>query len=251
MKTNRGIAICHYNRLEHLDEIIKAVKETAPVETRIVVCDDGSDGVGNTNAAQIATDNEVLFMGGPNLGVAANKNRGLWMLQDCQFITILEDDLKPIERGWFEAYERAATLSGIHHFCRIQDKEVPETVNSFKLYMAQNGLTPIYASSPRGDLTFLTGAVISRIGAFNPRFRGCGGAHGEWSTRARRGGLINHPLGWVDIKEARDKFVQIGDTGGGRWNLDQKDIRRQLQRNSQVRKELEREDYLFHELVLE
>lgn len=273
MRTKRGIGICHYNRLEQLDEIIKAVKNTAPVESRIVVCDDGSDtlilqdikgsiitradkpirdfkGTITADAARIARKNNVLFLTGPNLGVAANKNRALWALQDCQYICILEDDLKPVQKGWFEIYEKAAQLSGIHHFCRVQDKEVPESVSSFSAYMKQNNLTPIYGPSPRGDLTFLTGAVVNRIGAFNPRFRGCGYAHGEFSNRVKRGGLINHPLHWVDIKEARDVFIQLGDTTGGRWDLNQKDIKRQLQRNAQVQKELEKEDYLFHPLVL-
>jgi glycosyltransferase involved in cell wall biosynthesis len=261
MRIKRGIGICHYNRLEHLDEIIKAVKETAPVETRIVVCDDGTETpgvggdltriIGRFGAAWVAADNEVLFIGGPNLGVAANKNRALWALQDCQFLCILEDDLKPIKKGWFETYEKAATLSGIHHFCRVQDKELPEEVPAFSAYMEQSGCTPIYGPSPRGDLTYVTGSVINRIGSFNPRFRGAGYAHGEWSNRVKRGGMINHPQHWVDIRQARDSFVQVGDTSGGRWEEDEDKIRKQLQRNSQVRKELEKEDYLFHPLVLE
>ena len=120
--------------------------------------------------------------------------------------------------------------------------------------MKQADLTPIYGPTPRGDLTFLTGAVIQVIGAFNPLFRGAGYAHGEWSNRVQRAGLINHPLKWVDIQEARDKIEQIGDTDGGRWvNPDgtPNDVSEQLKRNAQVLKQLQRRDYSYHELVIE
>jgi glycosyltransferase involved in cell wall biosynthesis len=250
----RGVAICHYNRLKYLEEIVEAVKQTAPAGTRIVICDDGSDPEftayddHSLTVGEIAKDQDVLLVQGPNKGVAANKNRALWALQDCHLLCILEDDLKPTERGWFEAYEGAAVLSGIHHFCRVQDKEIEEAVPSFTAYMAEAELTPIYGPSPRGDLTFLTSTVVNEVGAFNPLFRGAGYAHGEWSNRVQRAGLINHPAKWVDIKEARDRFVQLGDTEGGRWETDVSD---ELRRNKQVLKQLQRQEYTFHDLVIE
>lgn len=240
---NRGVAICHYNRLEHLKEIIDAVKSTAPNGTRIVVCDDGTKGKFKLEG--------TMMLSGPNLGVAANKNRALWLLQDCHFLCILEDDLKPTEKGWFEEYEKAVILSGIHHFCRVQDKIIPETVPEFSEFMRYNGLTPIYGPSPRGDLTFLTRTVVEKVGAFNPLFRGAGYAHGEWSDRVFKAGLINHPNKWVDILECRDRFEQVGDREGGRWKEDQTKVRRQLQRNAAVRKELIQKHYVHHPLILE
>lgn len=239
----RGIAICHFNRLKYLKDILAAVKNTVPENTKIVVCDDGSKG-------KFKLDNTIMITG-PNLGVAANKNRALWLLQDCHFLAILEDDLKPIKRGWFEEYEKAVMLSGIHHFCRVQDKEVSGKAPEFDIFMRDNGLSPLYGPSPRGDFTFITRTVIEQVGAFNPLFRGAGYAHGEWSERVYQAGLINHPNRWVDIKEGRDCFVQVGDTEGGRWTDDQKKIRRQLKRNVAVRKELNAQDYIHYPLVLE
>ena len=244
----RGIGIAHYNRLDKLGEIVEAVKRTAPGGTKIVIADDGSDTLDGLSVSQIAKEHDVILVQGPNKGVSANKNRVLWALQDCHLLLILEDDLKPIERGFFEAYEAAAVLSGIHHFCRVQDKEEEETIPAFSAYMAEGGLTPIYGPSPRGDLTFLTSQVIQTVGGFNPLFRGAGYAHGEWSHRVARAGLINHPQRWIDIKEARDKFVQIGDTEGGRWTTDVSD---QLRRNAQVLKQLQRKEYTYADLVLE
>jgi len=255
-KVKRGIAICHFNRLDKLGEILKAVAETAPPDARIVVCDDGSDsivweGQGDITVADIAQKHDAILLQGPNLGVAANKNRALWALQDCHYLCILEDDLVPTEEGWFQQYELAAQLSGIHHFCRVQRRMVPETVPAFAAFMQKNGLTPCYGPSPRGDLTFLTSTVVARVGAFNPRFRGAGYAHGEWSHRVHRAGLIPHPNKWVDIAEPNNKFKQVGDTEGGRWNFDEKKLKQQLNRNKQIYKELQKSNYTFHELVLE
>lgn len=244
----RGVAICHYNRGKHLYEIVGKMRDTVSPSTKIVVCDDGS------NAEELNALNahkNVIVISGPNLGVAANKNRALWALQDCDYICILEDDLKPVEGGWFDDYEKAAQLSGIHHFCRVQDKETPSQTMGFDSFMAENGLHPIYGTNPRGDFTFLTSAVIRAVGAFNPTFRGAGYAHGEWSDRVARAGLINHPQKWIDIKEGRDKFIQVGDTEGGRWTEDEDKIRRQLLRNKTVLKELQRNEYTYHPLVLE
>jgi glycosyltransferase involved in cell wall biosynthesis len=259
MEPTRGVAICHYNRLDKLEEIIKAVKATVPVNTTVVVCDDGSNSrieyesegqIEEVTVSDICLGYGVPLLQGPNAGVAANKNRALWALQDKHFICILEDDLKPIGSGWFEDYEKAASLSGIHHFCRVQNKEVPETVSSFTGFLSQYDLTPIYGPSPRGDLTFLTNVVVRQVGAFNPQFRGAGFAHGEWSHRVEKAGLVGHPLKWVDIMQCRDRFVQVGDTEGGRW-LDPTATEQQIQRNRQVYKELQRKDYIYHELVLE
>lgn len=259
MKVKRGIAICHFNRLDTLDQVVKAVCETAPADARVVICDDGSTvNYGKVHKIEdvvtvedIARKNNVLLLKGPNAGVAANKNRALWALQDCHYFCILEDDLMPKEKGWFEKYEQAAQLSGIHHFCRVQRRMVPETVPAFTAFMAKNNLTPCYGPSPRGDFTFATSAVIARVGAFNPRFRGAGYAHGEWSNRVYKAGLIPHPNKWVDIAEGGLMFEQIGDTIGGRWEFDKEVLDRQLARNKQVYKELQRSDYVYHPLVLE
>lgn len=243
----RGIGIAHYNRLDKLGDIVEAIKNTAPGGTKIIIADDGSDTLNGLSVSQIAKETNTILIQGPNLGVSMNKNRLLWSLQDCHLLCLIEDDLIPTEKGWFEAYECAAVLSGVHHFCRVQDKEVPEEVPAFTAYMKQADLTPIYGPSPRGDLTFLTSQVIQTVGAFNPLFRGAGYAHGEWSARVARSGLINHPQRWIDIKESRDKFVQIGDTEGGRWETEVDD---QLRRNRQVLKELQRKEYTYHELVI-
>jgi len=243
MEIKRAVSICTYNRASHLADVVESVLDTVPNGTDVFVCDDGST---DTTAKEIGRFKNVTYLRGPNLGVAYNKNRALWLMKDHHFSCILEDDLMAVDKGWFETYEAVSVLTDIHHFCRIQDKTVPESRPEFTTYLkAALNLTPIYASSPRGDLTFLTKKVISTIGGFNPEFKGVGYAHGEWSKRAIKAGLVSHPNGWVDIKEARDKFTQVGDTIGGRWNEDEREIKEQLKRNRLVAKNLGKTDYLY------
>lgn len=255
MEIRRGVAICHFNRHERLGPLIDSVQSTVPEGTRIVICDDGSfereDWKGTRNTVEeTCRKYNVLLVKGPNRGVAANKNRALWALQDCHFLAILEDDLFPIEKGWFETYEEASRITNNHHFCRVQDREVDDTVPSFSESLRQRGFTPIFAPTPRGDFTFTTSVVVRRVGAFNPRFRGAGFAHGDWSNRVARAGLISHPNKWWDIREARDKFEQRGDTEGGRWLETKEKIQTEIRRNKVIAESL-KEGPIFHPLVLE
>jgi len=182
----------------------------------------------------------------PNAGVGANKTRALYLMKNHHFSVLLEDDLIPQEKNWFETYEAAATLTDIHHFCRVQDKEIPETHPSFTEFLQRSmNATPIYASSPRGDLTFITRKVITTVGGMNPAFNGVGYAHGEYSARVAKAGLISHPLHWVDIAEVRDKFKQVGDTEGGRWLEDKDLIKKQIKRNRAIAKRLEKQQYIY------
>lgn len=242
---SRGIAVVHYNRPDSCERVLEGVLDTAPSNARLVICDDGSSRLPGRNL------DKFILIRGPNKGVAANKNRALWALQDCHYIAIIEDDLVPTEKGWFEEYEEVAALTDNHHFCRVQDKEVPDTVSGFQEYLAEKGHIPVFGSSPRGDFTFITSKVIHRVGAFNPRFKGAGYAHGEWSERVARASLIAHPLRWWDLRAARDKFTQDGDTTGGRWDINKSEIQSQISTNKRVYRELRESEYIYHPLLLE
>lgn len=244
----RGIALLTYNRAPLLKEFIQSVVDTAPDNTRIVVCDDGS--TDDTPSVIQGFDN-IIYIRGPNLGVAANKNRALFSLQDCHFIAMIEDDLFPQEKGWFEKYEEACLASGIHHFCRVQDKEVEEEIPEFtEWFVKTKGSTPVYGPNPRGDFTFISSLVVREVGAFNPRFKGAGYAHGEWSGRVIKAGLVPHPLKWIDIKEARDIFIQKGDTEGGRWLRTEEQNKDELKANAKVKRQLSRKNYIYCSLEL-
>lgn len=242
--SKRGVAIVHYNRPENLIKLYTAVRDTVSPKTRVVVCDDGS-----TTLPTLPQD--AILLRGPNLGAGANKNRALWALQDCHYLAIIEDDLFPTQSGWFEKYEEVASLADTHHFCRIADnKAVAETIPEATSFLASKGYTPIYGASPRGDFTFITAKVVKEVGGFNPVFKGAGYAHGEWSERVIKAGLVPHPLKYWDVRELRDTFIQEGDTSGGRWNNPEK-TKEELQTNKSVYKTIKASSpYIYHPLVL-
>ncbi len=162
MSTTRAVSIVTYNRGNRIGEIIEGVLSTMPNGTDVFVCDDES---AHEHITPILDFPSVTLLTGPNKGVGANKTRALYLMKNHHFSCILEDDLVPTEKNWFETYETAAKLMDIHHFCRVQDKEVPETLPGFTEYMKQTmNATPIYASSPRGDMTFITRRVITTWG---------------------------------------------------------------------------------------
>ena len=232
----RAVSIITYNRCKQIGNMIEGVLSTVPNGTDVFVVDDGSTD-GTENVVHVYPN--VHYYHGPNLGVGANKNRALYLMQNHHFSCMLEDDLVPQESGWFKIYETVATMTDIHHFCRVQDKLVPESQEAFARYLKEAmNLTPIYGPSPRGDMTFLTKKVIATVGGLNPLFEGVGYAHGEWSARVAQAGLIAHPTKWIDILQARDMFKQVGDTTGGRWDDDQAEIKAQLKKNQATRKAL-------------
>lgn len=245
--TRRGIAIVTYNRGEQLGELIEAVQKTKPKNCRVVVADDGST---DNTPSIVSGFNSVVYVRGANLGVGANKNRALFTLQDCHFLAIIEDDLFPTDKYWFQRYEQAVQITDIHHFCRVQDKEVEETIPSFGEWMAGKNMKPVYGPSPRGDLTFISCQVLRKVGGFHPSFEGVGYAHGEWSNRVYKAGLIPHPLKWMDIQESRDVFIQKGDEEGGRWNEEKAVIKKQMKANHALAKRLRKTGYVFHDLTM-
>ena len=246
--TTRAVSICTYNRADHIGEAIEGVLSTVPNGTDVFVCDDGST---DDTRDWVQGFPSVGYYCGPNLGVGANKTRALFLMQRHHFSCILEDDLVPQQEGWFTIYETVSTMTDIHHFCRVQDKEIPESNPVFTAYLKEAmNLTPVYGSSPRGDLTFLTRKVITTVGGMHPMFEGVGYAHGQWSDRVQRAGLISHPNKWVDIVEARDMFKQVGDTEGGRWDEDEATISSQIARNKMAFKKLNKEGKIYCPLEL-
>lgn len=235
MSFKNGIAVCTYNRADKLGEVLTAIFKTKPEDAKVVVCDDGS-----TDAtSEVVKNFPVTYIRGQNLGVGANKNRAIYALRQSDFLCILEDDLMPLQSGWFETYVAFCLATNIHHFCRVQDKFIKEVVQDFADYCRDTvKLTPIYGPTPRGDLTFISNLVVRKVGAIHPGFVGVGHAHGQWSDRVAESGLIQHPNKWIDVKEAADKFVQVGDREGGRWHLTPEETKAQVKRNGDFRKAL-------------
>lgn len=244
---DRAISIVTYNRANHIGAIIDGVLSTKPNDARVFVCDDGST---DDTASVVTQFKDITYVRGKNLGVGANKNRALYSMKDFAFMAILEDDLLPTQTGWFTDYENAALCTGIHHFSRVQEKRVEETVPEFTLWCKSKGLTPIYSPTVRGDLTFLTNKVLRVIGGMDSKFIGVGYCHGAFSYRVAKAGLIPHPLYWIDFEEISNKFTQLADQEGGRWLMPKQELKQQLKINGALAKKLRPLGAYFHPLMM-
>jgi glycosyltransferase involved in cell wall biosynthesis len=243
-----GVSVVTYNRAPQLSKILPAIEGTVPDDFRLVVCDDGSD---EETLREVQRHPRWVFVRGTNQGVAANKNRALFAMQDCDYMAVLEDDLMPNKNGWFEMYRQVAIYTDTHHFCRVQDKRIKETDPRFHADLLKHGVEPIYGPSPRGDFTFITQVVLQKVGGLNPRFKGVGYAHGEWSNRIVNAGLVKHPNKWIDLRtEDGDPFEQIGDMEGGRWNHPKEEIKAQMLVNKKLKEKLAEKKTYFCPLTL-
>src|SRR3990167_7700106 len=165
--------------------------------------------------------------------------------------TILEDDLMPRISNWFEMYKDLYLYTGIHHLCRVQDKQIPEVIPEFTNNLKTKGLIPIYGTKPRGDFIFITKEILRKVGGFNPEFKGAGFSHIEWQNRIIKAGLIPHPNKWIDIRsiEHGDYFEQIGDTSGGRWNEPEK-TQKEIECNRQIYQKIKHNSQIYQPLIL-
>ena len=106
-----GIAIVTRNRRSHLQQVLEAVLAETTTAFDLVVADDGS-----TDGTRAFCDEVgAAWVGGENRGIAWNKNRALFALaekSDPTTFILLEDDTRPIRRGWERLWIDASNRGG-------------------------------------------------------------------------------------------------------------------------------------------
>lgn len=170
-----GIGITTMNRRDHVLATIQGVKDTSNPDI-ICVSDDGSEDLTPSYVREVHPD--VLLLANKNGGIARNKNRllfRLFVIERCDVVLLMEDDVRPIEAGWLEAYSYFAYKNG-HVNLRFSWME--------GLKGGQGILNDPYLS------TQLTGQVIGvsdvgfeDTGYFDHRFKSYGFEHIEYSRR--------------------------------------------------------------------
>ncbi len=178
--TRIGVGITTYNRASNLRDTLSGVFSTSTPDV-IVVADDGS----TDGTADVMEDfPNVAYLRAPNGGIARNKNRLLFRLfaiERCDVVILLEDDTRPILRGWLEEWSRAAELYGSVSCCRPISGHGTANI-------------PYTATDTTAQAWAMHSQVWSDIGYLDPRFTGYGYEHVEYQRRAVRsgyGGFIN------------------------------------------------------------
>lgn len=148
---------------------------------KVVVADDGSIKKQNTHG--------IPLIEGENRGVAINKNRLLYALQDCDLIFIIEDDVRINNLNFIEKFRASA--------CDFASFGPIESWPFWKIISKKDGLIKYITSQNHkqgllytpGSFTALSKYALDKIGGLNCEFSGLGLEHMEWAYRAFRSGL--------------------------------------------------------------
>jgi hypothetical protein len=175
-----GIGVSTYNRKKLLIECVQRIRALVKVPYRLVVADDGS----TDGTVAWCRKNKVPVVAGSHRGIAWNKNRLLnrLMQTDAEIFVLLEDDTHPTASDWLVPWLQATRVWGHMNYCRNSP--------DFGVY-AGNGtpLDPFLCTIISAQCSTATRAAIEHVGYFDPRFRGYGFEHTEWSWRMGRAGF--------------------------------------------------------------
>ena len=173
-----GIGIVTYNRLNDLKQTIKAVRDNTNIDFELFVADDGSaDGT-----KQWCQENGISCSIGDNKGVVRNKNRALYYLNDvenCDVTLLLEDDCRPNVLDWQNEWVIASYLWGHINYAHKRILNISEAVISG----TGDAFSPYICKLVTGQCTGCHSAALHKIGYLDPRFKGYGAGHVEWSER--------------------------------------------------------------------
>lgn len=176
-----GIAITTFNRVSLLENLIKTLKNCTSSPFALVVCDDGSvDGT-----IEFLKKSRIPFVSGKNKGIAWNKNRGIFVLNEilnCENIILLDDDAIIDEVGWERDW--VASISRFGHMCHWFT-EVQDSI------IGGSGVAddPWITSLIQGVAIGLCRRAISVVGYMDTRFGKYGHEHTDYSIRHRKVGF--------------------------------------------------------------
>ena len=195
-----GLGVTTRNRLPWLAYMLGRLDATIgrPVrdgDIALAVADDGStDGTAEWLTATEWGFRPVL---GDHQGIAANKNRLLDTLHDCDVVMLLDDDVLCFRPDWHLILAAIVQSDlGIGCLQVLVDgcPEIPEVTQHMTHGVDADGLRVGWSTHHTGALLVTTREAIDLVGPFDERFRGYGFEHCEWQNRFTQKGL-NQPSG--------------------------------------------------------
>jgi len=178
-RTPVGIGIVTYNRRQLLADCVARVQQLVRRPYRLVVADDGS----TDDTVHWCTQNNVKVITGAHRGIAYNKNRALYALYEagCDPVITLEDDTQPSAPDWLDTWVLATRYWDHINFARHNDQ--------FGIYNgAGTPEDPWMCMAVSAQCAATRRHVLTDVGYFDPRFKGYGHEHTEWTWRIGRAG---------------------------------------------------------------
>lgn len=179
--TKIGVGITTRNRPDVLKYCLK--HHGIHTESKIVIVNDGGDKIG-------VGEHDI-----PHSGISAAKNKCLELLDDCDHVFLLDDDIYPV-RKWEQQYIEAHRSSG---------KEILMWMTPRNGFIKENNGVDEYKRI-QGVLFSITRKALDKIGGWNTSFK-YGWADYAWIDRAKSLGIID---GYWTIKKA-EKYLKSLD----------------------------------------
>jgi GT2 family glycosyltransferase len=229
-KARLGIAVVTYRRLDRLQRLLEAIARLTSAPHHLVVADDGSeDGSGDWCRSCGHT-----VVGGPNRGVAWNKNRGLFALATlgCDPLLLMEDDVYPARLGWERDWIEGTRTW--HHLAYHHPKVAKGAVRG-----RGTPADPFVNSSATAQCLSVSARVLETVGFLDSRFKGWGHEHAEWTSRIKRAG---YGYRVITLPDGRRPKAQLY-LSGGLLNDDASSFRdpEQVRRNRELASRLQHE----------
>jgi GT2 family glycosyltransferase len=194
-----GLTIVTYNRPEFCEKAIKSVvRNLGGALDLVVVVNDASDPKHNgaysrayRPLANLA--NTQVIVREENGGVAKAKNDGLRAMLDagCDWLFVMEDDLRVTEPAAIQGYIDACEASGLHHLMFAHHGPAAEGVEP-----ERDG--PVaYFPHAVGAWCVYSRTCLEQSGLFDEHFTNAW-EHVEHSTRLALDGFTTGPYRWAD-----------------------------------------------------
>jgi hypothetical protein len=176
-----GIGIVTYNRKEIVADTIGQVRAyTRCPDAALLVADDGS----TDGTTALLETMQVPVVTGVNRGVAWNKNRALFLLSHllgCQTVILLEDDARPNQPAWENAWIQAARQWGHVNYAA-------EWMRPHFVAGSGTAADPFQSNRVTAQCAAYSTTALTYAGYFDPHFRGYGHGHVEHTRRLIRAG---------------------------------------------------------------
>ena len=175
-----GIGVVTFNRQARVLDTLRQLMMFTRADHVLVVADDGS----TDGTPEAVRQQGWRCISGKNSGVAANKNRALFYLQEinpCARILLLEDDTAPTMRGWERLWMDAVDKWG--HANIATDAHVRYSVSGTGTLD-----DPMICTTISAQCSGFSREAIAYVGYYDPRYGKYGGEHVEHSRRLLRAG---------------------------------------------------------------
>lgn len=226
-----GIGITTFRRSKLLTHVLDGIIRHTRTPYKLIVADDGSQ----DETLDLLRARKIPHVAGPNRGIAWNKNRALFHLQEvakCNVMILLEDDIMPRHDGWEVDWIRSVenwghVNIGGNWFEHLLGSE-PGTPDS-----------PFVSTVLTGQCSGFSRAALKTVGYMDTRFGRYGYEHCEHSARMIRagfGGIEGSPQKFYLLKSD----LQLLAT-------DQSDYHSELDKNSGIFAEVSKDPTLYRQ----